>query len=325
MAMTPDDFLRWYNAQDIEGRLAWHRMANHGTIPQALVDQVVEQFIVEHYGAMATYLDDPELGPLLRESAKGGWTPEMFNAKLTNTTWWQTHTAAQRQWDMDLANDPKEGASKIAAMEANIRSMVSAEGVSGQFTDTRITALATQFLRDGVAQDTLPRAILAEVQFNPAVPLGTLGARQSTLAARARNDWMIPLSDQGAFEWAKSIEMGNATADGADEYFRQIAMGQYQHLADRLSEGQTVRTLLDPYIQQTAGLLERGPNELDFLDPKLQPILDSTIDGDRRMMSLSEAGRYIRGTDEFAATQQGFQMGASLAEGLLQKMGKTSG
>lgn len=321
MAMSTAEFTRTYNSWDLNQRLNWLRYTKKGKQTPAEEDAVIKSYVKTHYGAMGSYLGHPEIGPILMRSAREGWAPEQLEAALQQTTWWKTHTSSQREFDLLARTDPKEAEKKVTDVGNQIIALLEQEGVRDQFSDERIATLAVTLARNGASGEDIPRSVLAELEFAPTQPIGRLGARMTDIKTRA-DDMLIPLSDQTAFEWAKKVETGMATQDAFDQYVRETAKGAWGHLADRIDSGFTVKQLLEPQIQTVAGLLERDADSIDFRDPRFSQIISHNDGTTTREMTISEAGKYVRGLDEYYQTQGAETQVAGFVTQLASQFGK---
>lgn len=291
--------------------------------PQLERDAALKEWMSQEYGQLAGYLDHPELGPLLQQAGREGWTRERLQAELGKTTFWHTTTESQRTFDLQTQMDPATAESKIAQMAGNISTILGREGVAGQYTPERIRNLSIDLLRNGVPADQVPQFVLADVTYRPTSPVGTMGQNVARVKQRAA-EYVVPLSDEAAFEWGKQLSMGTVTADGVDEYLRQQAKSRFGHLTADIDRGFTTKQLFDPYIQQTAQLLEKSPDEINLLDPTYTKMIDS-IDADtneRRAMTLSEAATTVRSMDAYQTTRQATSGAAQLGEAILQTFGE---
>ena len=323
--MTPQEFQAAWATWDINQRYDWMRFAAQlqgRQVTQAELDTVRTDWVAQHFGALSAYLDHPELGPILNQAADQGWTPERLQVAISQTQWWKTHDASQRQFEELQRTDPAEAADKVSKQEQQIRTLLAQEGAT--LSDARITALATAQVANGVATNDVPRQVLAEIQYDPNRASGALTSQQQSVKARSEGDWLLPMSDEAAFSWAKQIEMGQATQAGVDAYMKNVAMatyGQNDNIKTALEQGSTMKVIMDPYTQAASQLLEKSPAEINWMDPTLQRVINHQDTNGTRMMSIPEAQTYLRQTDEFAHTQQANQGVAELQQGIAQKMG----
>lgn len=322
--MASNDFQRQYNSLDLNGRIALMRFIGGGILTPQAEEKVVTDWITQQYGAYATLLNRPDVKAVLTRAAREGWTQERIQTEIQRTPWWKTTDAAMRKFDLLEGSDPKEAKTQLDKMSSTIKSMIAQQGVAGQFTEARIAKLARFAVRHGVEADAIPKLVFNEIQYNPTHPVGQIGADMDKFKAQAAQ-YVLPLSDRAAFDWAKKIATGQATADGFDTYMRDQAKSKYGHLAAELDQGLTVKNLLDPQIQQTAQLLEIDPDQVNLLDPKYSPLVSyADPQGKVRTMSLSESARYVRGMDAYARTDGAKQAAASLTSELMSRFGQAA-
>jgi len=288
------DFIRTWNGMTLDQRIAWLRYV--GTPWEE--DNVVRDWVRTQYGAMGAYLDHPEIGPILLRSAKEGWSPERLQATIGQTTFWKTTTDAQRQYDLLEKSDPATAAKSVDQMAVQINTLLAQEGATGQLTEARVRELATQLIRNGAPQDQVPTAVLAEVSFvsSPMQPVGRLGTRMSEVKSKA-DQYLIPVSDQAAFDWAKQIETGQSGVEAFDEYAKQIAKAQYGWMAERIDAGSTVRMIADPIIQTLSQ--EWGVSGASLTAQDLAPTLAYDDGNTTRVMNMSDAVKYARQDDRY--------------------------
>lgn len=319
---SPAEFNALWATWTLDQRLAFmYAFAPPGTWQP---EGIVIDYIRENYGAAAAYVEHPEIGPLLRRAASEGWAAQRLDAAIEQTTFWKTTTDAQRQYDLLTKKDPASASKAVDQMVSTINTLLSNEGVEGQLSETRVRELATTLVRNGAGQDVIPKTVLAEVtyQTSPFQPVGRLGAQMSAVKQKA-DQYLIPVSDQSAFDWAKQIETGQAGPEAFDEYAKQIAKANYGWLADRIDAGATVRQLLDPQIQTLSQLWGQDPESLKVQD--LAPVLEHYDGQQYRTMTLSETQKYARSDDRFWVDNvQGEAEAAKFVQGIAQQFGKAA-
>lgn len=327
--MTRDEFERMYNGWDLNQRIQWEHfsagLAGNPPPTAARIDQITRDFVRSHYGAMASYLDHPEVGPLLMAAAREGWTETTFNARLGETTWYKSTNASQRQWDLLSRSDPASANQQRDQMASQIKTLLTQQGVEGQFSDARINELATQFLRNGMPTNQIPQAVIMEAAYSPTAPIGKLGDRMSQVSTLA-DQYAIPIGDEIRFDWAKKIEAGLETEEGLQEYLRQTAKAQYgtnASITEGIDRGFTVKQLVDPQIQTAAQLLEIDPDTIQLLDPRFSNILQfNDPSGTTRLATLGETQKLVKGTAEYRQTTGANNQAADLAQMLASTFGK---
>lgn len=303
---------------------AWYAAVNQQKAASAGMDPV-DVKIMEQYGYLAGYLHHPEIGPILRQAAQNGWSMQILQGKLYDTNWWKKTSSGKRELELLKQTDPAEYAQRVRDKAREIQSMGSTAGV--QFESyAQVEQIALQILGDPTINDAMVKYMVfshAKYKARDGEPLGTMGTSMDSFQQRAA-EYMVPLSDKTAFEWAKKVAMGEIDPAYAEEYLQKQAKARFAHLADDIDRGFTVKEIFDPYIEQTAQLLEKAPNQIDLMQPDLMPMID-TVDqttGKRRAMTLSEAGQFVRKGPEYDKTQGAMNRAAAFTENLTKTFGK---
>lgn len=280
--------------------------------------------VMQNYGYLAGYLGHPEIGPLLREAATKGWSKEILQGKLFQTSWWQNQSAGARELDVLSKTDPAEFRSKVHNKAMEIQQMATAGGAAFESWD-EVLRIAQQVLSDpSMTPQTMQYMVFAHAHYRKGDTFeGTLGTGMDSIKARA-SEYMVPISDSAAFEWAKKIAQGTVTQDAAEQYLKNQAKSRFGHLAEDIDRGFTIKQLFDPFIQQTAQLLEISPDQVDLMDPKWMSMIDvkDKETGKRRQMTLAEAGEFVRSSAAYDETQGATNRAAQFAENIAQQFGK---
>lgn len=320
-----EDFLNALNQMTPEQRwlLALSQMSPEQRA--SLNNQVAETTVRQKYGYLAAFLDNPEIGPLLRQAASEGWTQERLQGALYNTNWWRTTSASAREWQALNSTDPAEAGAQRKKMVGQITGLLSQNGVLGNYSQSRIAQMAEDALRTGASGDEIARMVLADLHFDPNKPNeGGIGGSMMKVKDIAAS-YFQPVSDEVAFNFARDIATGMKTMDAVQVHFRNLAKSRYPALGDELDSGTTLKQYFEPYIQQTAQLLEVSPDAVDLTEPRFNKMIENVDEaGVRRPMTLSESATYIRNTNEYAHTARANGEAAAFGEQLLQKFGKVA-
>lgn len=285
----------------------------------------VDQKVRQQYPQMAWAFDNPELGPLLRQAVTEKWDPARLQGALQNTNWWKTTDEAQRTWQRLTAEDPASAYQEYLKAANTVQTTAARLGVTltGDALKSIGTSLATEAWDAGrVTQEILKQA----TGYDPNGK-GDINGMVDQVKSQATN-FLMPMSDDAAFGWAKNVLGGTSSQDGLTAYLRQQSVNRFsgdQTIVDALKNGATTKDIFDPYVQQTAQLLEMSPASINLMDPKWMTMIDGNRDdGTRRPMSLSEAAQHVRGLDEWKTTQQAGQEQSALGEELLKTFGKVA-
>lgn len=262
------------------------------------VENARRNLLTSEFGWAATFLDDPELGPLLRRAVgPPRWSTDKLRREIEKTNWWKTRSDSQRAWDQQAAVKPGETTKRVEAQSIGIRQIVSQYG--GTLSDEQVAELATRSLRDGWNTTQVLQAVAAELvkgtDASGGVRFGITGRSVRDTARR----FGVPLSDMAADEWATKIATGQVFQDDFENWARTQAKGLYPSLSAEIDRGLDVATITDPYRQIVSSTLGISPETVNFADPKWNAALNFDDGKGRRMMTLYEWGRHLRTNEEY--------------------------
>lgn len=154
---------------------------------------------------------------------------------------------------------------------------------------------------------------------------GDITATADALQTQAEQ-YLVPVSDSLAQDWAMKIARGEASKEGFSEYLRSQAASLFagnESIQQALDQGLSVRQWADPYVQMTARTLEIAPDSIDLAEPKFLEGIHQvdTNSGVSGPMSLSDYQRYLRGLPEWRSTQNAVDSSSEMIEFLGEKMG----
>ena len=295
-----------------------------GLTPTATSLQIKDE-VARDYGYMAAFMDDPELGPILTKAAQQGWDQSTLQGAIYKTHWYQSHSAATREFDSQTRLDPATQKANIASQVADITAQAKRAGVT--LDAQAISQMAVNSLRFGWNAQQLTNAIIAQGKLdlsgkNPNAALTT----KDNLVEAARQ-YMVPVSDQQLTKWVKDIQAGNLSVNDFNGYLKEQAKSLFPGLSGAIDRGVTVEQYADPYRQQAANILEVDPESIDFMkNPTYQKALFQVDPktGDRTAMSLADWSTYLRGLPQYAKTNQAKDQAAQFAQSILSTFGKVS-
>lgn len=303
----------------------WVTAVNAKAAADSGLDPVTAR-IMQQYGYMAGYLNHPEIGPLLREAAQKGWSKEILQGRLYATGWWQTMSAQQRENEMLEKTDPASWNQQLSGKATEIQLMAQKGGAYFSNHDELMQLARTALNDSSITPEILQYMVFSHAKYDPEKPAtGELGSGLAGIKARAA-DFFVPMSDRAAFDWSRRVEMGVDTPETVDTYLRNQAKSRFSHFADDIDRGATVKQLFDPYIQQTAGLLEQSPDQINLMDKQWLPIIShkDPDSGKVRSMTLSEAQEYVKRSDQYDHTQGAVNEAAQMGETIAKTFGKVA-
>lgn len=265
------------------------------------VEDARRNVLASEYGWAASFLDDEELGPILREAAQKNWSDQRLLTALRNTKWYKSREPSERAWDQAIALDPKSKDKDIEQRSIGIQEILA------QFNETltpeQIRDLAITSLRSDWSDQQLFRGIAAEAmkggpqQGN--VRFGIVGRTVRDLATR----YAVPLSEQAMDSYAQRIASGDIVQADYENILRNQAKSLYPSLSAELDRGLDIATITDPYRQVAASTLGISADMVNFADPKWNAALNFDDGKGRRMMTLYEWGQHIRTNEQYGYDQ----------------------
>jgi len=281
-----ESFVEAFNNMTDEQRTIW-------------VEDARRNILADEFGWATIFLNDPELGPLLRRAVgPPEWSPTKLKREIEKTNWWKSRTASQRQWDQASASDPSTANNRIEERKRGIRQVAS--GLNGVLTDEQLTELSTESLRSGWSDETLISAIGTELVKGTGFSGGGLrfGITGQSVRRVARS-FGVPLSEQAADEWAEKIATGKAFLQDFQNWASSQAKSLYPSLVADIDRGLDVSTIVDPYIQVASRTLGVSAEQINFADPKWNAALNFDDGKGRRMMTLFEWGDHLRRDERY--------------------------
>lgn len=286
-----------------------------------LSDDDLVSYLNQNYGYLSWALSNDEVRPILLDIARGDITdPDRIFGQLQSTEWFQNTQASARQWEALVGQDPAEAQRRTDLAFDNIMRTASSFGIN--LPQSRARAMAEDSLRFGWNETELRSALFAEAdRYDP----GTITATADALGQMA-TQYLVPISDQLAEDYAKKIALGEASVDGWESYLRDQAASEFSGNASiqrALEQGLTVRQWADPYVQKAARTLEINPADFDLTSDRWMRGIHSVDreSGQSGPMSLGEWGEYLRKQPEWEYTDNARQQGAQWAQFIAKSMG----
>lgn len=311
----------WINPYDfLEGSVRGPTLASQGTGGDDFmaldIGQTAEELAHQMYGAEAKFwLQHNEVGPIIRKAAEQGWDSGRIEGAISRTKWWRRTSQTQRAWEALQRTDPRTARQQRNQMRRVIERAAETAGVD--IGGGRRNELARKAIIYGWSDQDIVEYVVAESKWRGRSNLdGQIAEEWDWIKARAA-EMGVTVAAKWAHRNAKDIVSGSGTRDGIDAHVRKMALSKYPWLKPEIESGMTVREYAEPYIQQTADLLERSPTEFALKDKDVQRMLEfRNPQGDKRAMTLSEAADYVRSKDAWKGTDQARQQYAQVAEQL---------
>ena len=277
----------------------------YGPQPSAPSGAELDSFIRSNYGYFAMFLDNEEVGPILRQAATEGWDAYKLQGAISATNWWQNTDAANRTWQNLLSQDPAEARRLVGQTAATIQNRARSLGLnigSGQ-----ISSIATQATANGWTDAQTVDYMLQQVNWAQ-LEQGDLKAMFDDVKAMA-GDYLVSLSDGTAQEYAERLASGELSMEGVRSALVRQAKARFGWMESQLDQGVTVKQYFSPVRDTIARELEVSAESIDMMDPKWLGMMETKDkDGNLGPASLYEAQMAARKDPRWARTRNAQEM-----------------
>jgi hypothetical protein len=288
----------------------------------------------------------PEVKNLLARAVAEKWSPDRFSMAVASTSWWRNTAAADREWIVQVATDPKT---------ANLQKQVGADDVRNRATSLGIAPpdqqhseiLWLQKKLYGWSDDQLNAAMFAH--YRRGLPQGSqlaemqkaggkYGQVVNEMMGMAQNygyvsgDWTKPGANGAVvavMDAANKImeHGGQASTDEFKSKMVAFASSKYQPFADRIRAGETVNDIAAPYRQAISETLELNDKDVGLDDKLLNAALQGSAgpDGKLQGMAVYQVQKQAREDLRWRKTNNARDSAAQTATALGKMFGKVSG
>lgn len=263
----------------------------------------------------------PELQKIFQEAVAKNWSTDAFISAVQNSHWWATHSDTARQVFALMLSDPATYQRQIDNLQATLSNFAAQLGARPDHQS--ILNLAIDALTNGY-QDN--QAMLREkfAQYvTPASGLhfgGEAGSDESQLR-QAMMDLGVFLPENVLDQNIRSIVGGTSDVNAVEAQLRSQAQAAYPAYAKEIQNGMNVSTIAEPYMQQAMQLLEKGPGEINIMDPLIKGALQHTVDGKPTPLSLTDFENLVRQQPDWLHTDNARDSMMSVAHQVLQNFG----
>jgi hypothetical protein len=277
------------------------------------------QDAMDRYGYIAQLANQvPELRNILNRAIDGGWPVQNFTSAVQDSRWWKTHSDTVRQRLVQQATDPGSFAQDRAEALRRVDQMASRVGLTMAAGNRDFAA--HQLLMGGWNDLDLHNYVGSWGRVGKTY--GGEFAQSVTKLQEVMSEYGVANSRARAEFYAKRLVSGAKTIDGYTMQFRKEAESRYPALKALLDEGQTVRQIAQPYIDDYARILELDPAGLNLSTPQVQRALSVRgVDGKPSLMPLWQWQHELRHDPRYDRTTQA----KTDAYSLLHQIGKDWG
>lgn len=287
--------------------------------------------IKRQYPQFAYLIDDPEIGPILREANQRSKTPNPmsaseFEAKITGSQWFRTTSSSARNYYNQQFVDPATFNNKVRDYADQVKA------IGGQlgYDETILTPSYIDYFANKAYREGLSPAQMKALMANEITPLAGTTEKSVTLhqMREIQQQYQVAIDDPTRLYWLQAIGNGSQSI----ENFRGAVVAQakalFPNLTGQFEQGMTLKQIIDPYRQLLSKEFDGADIEqFDFIgDPKWRQALTyvDPKDGKTRMMNMQEFQKHIRSQAEWRNTKNSKMQAAEIGEQLLRSFGQVA-
>lgn len=280
--------------------------------------------LAEQYGFTEAFMNAyPEIGSLIDQAVREGWTPDMFQARLKNTNYWKNTNDAQRKAALLWTSDPAEYGSQWNKAQNHVIALLGAAGSLGESYDwDLINKLAGRIVNEGWNDERLNQEIGQHVVFGSGgMAYGHAGEIQQEL-----NSYAYSMGVKNADSWiqnaVRSVVSGRSSMQDFKNQIRDQSIAAFPGYEDQLKSGQTMYDIAQPYMQSMSSILELAPGEVNLFDPTIRDAFnykDST--GKATTKPLWQFQNDLRSDERWKSTKNAQDATMGVAHSILQQFG----
>lgn len=280
--------------------------------------------LAENYGYAWSFLKQhSDVWHVFTAAVSQNYSVEKFKAAIQGTNWWKKTQASVRQYQLEVASDPKSVAAKQSALFAQIQAKASAMGATA--SQSTLQTMAKTALMFGWNDVQVQQHLGNYVTATNGIYHGQAATDADSLKQLAwRNG--LNVSANTLDSWVKGIAGGKQTTAYYNEYVRNQAKALAPSFAGQLDAGMDLYDIASPYIQAKASILQQDPNAIDLFDPDIRQALGATTsDGKPTSMSLWQFEQNLRSKPEYMKTDTARDSAYSIAHKVLNDFGLMGG
>jgi hypothetical protein len=287
---------------------------------------MAEGDVAKKYPYLSFLLDDPEVGPLLREADSTNMDPDIFQQRLMQTSWWKRTSDTARTFYALKTGDPATYQRRRDEVKAQIRDIGGQLGYDETVLDEGyLNYFADKALEFGLSSRQLQAMIADEI-----TPLIGASEKSNTLAQirQVQQNYSYAIDNPTMLYWSKEINSGRQTVENFENMVRQQMKTLFPNLAPMFDSGMTFKQIIDPYRQILSKEFDgKNMEDFDFMgDPKWRHVVDYVDEktGQHRTMSMIELQKYARNLPEWRNTKNAKDQVSQVGEFLLSSFGEVA-
>lgn len=284
--------------------------------------------IRQQYPTLAFLVNDPEIGPLLKDAVdpNKGFSPQEFQARLYQTNWWKSRSAVKRNMETMAHTDP--GEYKRLLTDAASKTRLFARQLGYNLSSNEIRWIATTNLNNGVQVGSEEfmlqmRNFLSKKKAKDFDVAGGVSAAAMKAREIAARQYYVPFSDAEAKQWGIDLALGMKDEAAFQNHMLVRAASMYPHLKQLLYQGQSMEDIFSGHRELIAQELEISPNQIDFTKDFKKVLYQVDPEtGKPRPMTLHETQTLARQDSRWWGTSGGRKADAGMANFMLKMFGK---
>ena len=285
--------------------------------------------IAAQNGYGARWFAHPEIGPILTKAVNEGWFDSdtgirRLEAEIRQTDWYQTHTAASREFEVLEGNDPATAGELISDQVLRIERAAKRVGLT--LSTERMREMGRDAHIEKWSEYELNQFVILEAEWETGFAGGAVEDNYSVIDKLA-GDYMVGhlIDDETRDEWATALYLGDETQAGITNDIAALAESAFPSLTARIQQGYTARQILAPLSMEVSRLLP-DVGVVDFMtDSRFQPIIHHVQeDGSERIMTVAEVGKYVRGLEDWQTTDAAKSSAQEFADFIGKKFGSVA-
>jgi hypothetical protein len=250
--------------------------------------------LAETYGmSYAFFKSQPELMKLLNGAVAEQWSPEKFQAKVKNTSWWKKNSETVRQAQTMQKTDPATYTATMAAAREAAKQM--AVKVGAVLSDKNVEKLAKNMVWYGWQDAQVSNFLGQYVKFQANQTLGGMAGAAAKAIKEEAYKAGVSVTEQSVLNNAQYIVRGLTTMEQIQGHMRERAVGLYPAFAEQIKAGASVQDLAQPYVQAVAQELGVPATDVDAFNPKVKAALNRVnAAGQPEPLSLNDFTQQLR-------------------------------
>jgi hypothetical protein len=282
------------------------------------------QQLAENYGYAWSFLKQHgDVWKVFQAAVKNNYSADKFKAAIRGTNWYKTTADSVRQYQIQVASDPKTVAAKQASIMAQMAD--SANAMGAVVSSSIMQKLAKSALMYNWNESQIRSQLSTYVTAKNGIFNGQAGTDAESLGQLAwRNG--IKLAPSTLQSWVKSIEGGKTNVAYYTQYLRNQAKALAPGFSNQLDGGMDLYDIASPYLQAKAQILEMDPSALDLFDPDVRQALSAKDSaGKPTSLSLWQFEQNMRMKPEYMKTTTARDQAYGIAHKVLNDFGFMGG